>query len=344
MKKEKIVVGMSGGVDSSVTAYMLLEKGYDVEGIYLKLHETVDGYHEKNIQTISDVCEYLNIKFHILDLTKKFKEEVYDYFVNSYIDGNTPNPCVKCNKTIKFGAMIDKMKELNGSYLATGHYAKTDNEFIYCATDMTKDQSYFLAQVDKQSLKHMMFPMASFTKDYVKEVASKLPVLKEIAKKKESQEICFVPNVYTEILEKHTNIEMPGIALDTNGKEVGTHKGYMHYTVGKRRGFYVHGAHEPHFVIKSNKEDNTITVGKKEDLLVKEVTLDSLNMYVNEKNFTASVKLRYKSKSINCDVCIENNQAKLVLKDDIFGVAAGQLAVLYENDKVLGSGFITQTF
>jgi tRNA-specific 2-thiouridylase len=340
MKKEKIIVGMSGGVDSSVTAYMLLQDGYDVEGIYLKLHETVENYHEENIETITKVCEYLKIDFHIVDLTKKFKDEVYDYFVKSYIDGITPNPCVKCNKTIKFGAMIDKMKELNGDYLATGHYAKTDGKFLYCAFDDTKDQSYFLAQVNKENLKYMMFPMANYTKNKIKEIASKLPVLNEIAKKKESQEICFVPNVYTEILQKHTNIDMPGITLNKEGKQIGTHKGYMHYTIGKRRGFYVHGALEPHFVISTNKTKNTITVGKKEDLLVTNVQLNNLNMYIKDTNFTATVKLRYKSKSIRCDVSILNNQAKLILKDDIFGVASGQLAVMYDDNKVLGSGFI----
>lgn len=172
-KNEKIIVGMSGGIDSSVTAYLLNKEGYDVEGIYLKLHETSSDYHKNNISTIEEVCEFLGIKFHILDLTEKFKTEVYDYFVNSYIEGITPNPCVKCNKTIKFGSMIDKMKELNGKYLATGHYAKTDGEHIYCASDMTKDQSYFLAQVNQESLKHMMFPMAEYTKEYIKEMARK---------------------------------------------------------------------------------------------------------------------------------------------------------------------------
>ena len=342
-KNEKIIVGMSGGVDSSVTAYLLQKQGYEVEGIYLKLHENVEGYHEANIDTISKVSKFLNIKFHIVDLTKRFKKEVYDYFVDSYIDGITPNPCVKCNKNIKFGAMIEKMKELNGSYLATGHYAKTNGEFIFTAHDMSKDQSYFLAQVDKENLKYMIFPMAEYTKDYVKEIASKLPVLKEIAKKKESQEICFVPTVYTDILKKHTNIDLPGKTLNTNGEEIGTHKGYMHYTIGKRKGFYVHGAHEAHFVISQDKINNTITVGKKDELNVNEVEINNLNMYISENNFNATVKLRYKSVAIECEVSIVNDTAKLRLNKSAFGVACGQVAVLYDKNKVLGSGFITKT-
>ena len=342
-KKEKIIVGMSGGIDSSVTAYLLQKDGYEVEGLYMKLHDTVDGYHEENIETITKVCEFLNIKFHILDLQEKFKKEVYDYFVNSYIEGITPNPCVKCNKTIKFGSMIEKMKELNGDYLATGHYASTDGEFIYCAKDTHKDQSYFLAQVSKESLKHMMFPMSEYTKEYIVQMASDIPILKDIAKKKESQEICFVPNVYTEILQKHTNIDLPGIALDKNGKEVGTHKGYMHYTVGKRKGFYVHGAHEAHFVISQDKKNNTITVGKKDELFVNEVEINNLNMFVQSNNFEAEVKLRYKSHSVKCKVIIKDDIANIVLNEPVFGVAMGQVAVLYDDCKVIGSGFITKT-
>ena len=342
-KKQKIIVGMSGGIDSSVTAYMLQKEGYEVEGLYMKLHDTVEGYHEDNIDSITKVCDYLGIKFHILDIQDKFKKEVYDYFVNSYIDGITPNPCVKCNKTIKFGAMIDKMKELNGDFLATGHYAKTDGNFLYCAKDTHKDQSYFLAQVDKNALKYMMFPMSNFTKEYIVEMASKLPILKDIAKKKESQEICFVPNVYTEILQKHTKIDLPGITLDVNGNEIGTHKGYMHYTVGKRKGFYVHGAHEPHFVISQDKSKNTITVGKKNELFVNSVIIDNLNMFIEDTSFNAKVKLRYKSSSVDCEVTISNQQASIKLKEDVFGVATGQVAVLYDDNKVIGSGYIIET-
>ncbi len=162
--KKKVMVGMSGGIDSSVTAYMLKEEGYEVEGVYLKLHDRTDGYHETNLDFISKVAKFLGIKYYILDKTDTFGEEVYDYFVNSYIDGTTPNPCVKCNRQIKFGAMLDFAKEHGADYLATGHYAKTDGKFFYEADDKSKDQSYFLSQVDKEALPYMMFPMSTYKK------------------------------------------------------------------------------------------------------------------------------------------------------------------------------------
>jgi tRNA-specific 2-thiouridylase len=342
--KKKIILGMSGGVDSSVTAYLLQREGYEVEGIYMKLHETVPGYHDENINTIKKVADYLGIKYHILDLTDEFKQEVYDYFVQSYIDGVTPNPCVKCNKTIKFGALLAEAKRLGGDYLATGHYAKNDGKFISVADDLSKDQSYFLAQVSPEALPFMMFPMAKYKKEDIKKIAATIPALAELATKKESQEICFVDTVYTDILEKHTNIDKPGDTLDKDGNVVGNHKGYMHYTIGKRKGFYVHGAHEPHFVLASDKKNNTITVGKKEDLQVNNVTINKLNMFIDQKEFTSTVKLRYRSSLTECDVKIDSNEACIILKEPVYGVASGQIAVFYDGDKVLGSGIITQTF
>lgn len=339
---KKIILGMSGGVDSSVTAYLLQKEGYEVEGIYMKLHETVPGYHDENIATIKNVAQYLNIKYHILDLTNEFKQEVHDYFVQSYIDGITPNPCVKCNKTIKFGALLEEAKRLGADYLATGHYAKNDGNFIYVADDLSKDQSYFLAGVKKEALPFMMFPMAKYKKEDIKKIASTIPALEHLATKKESQEICFVDTVYTDVLKKHTNIDKPGETLDKSGNVIGNHKGYMHYTVGKRKGFYVHGAHEPHFVLSSDKQNNTITVGTKEDLQVDKVNLNNLNMFIGEKEFTSTVKLRYRSTLTECEVQIQNDEACINLKDPVYGVASGQLAVFYDGDKVLGSGVITK--
>jgi len=342
--KKKVMVGMSGGIDSSVTAYMLQKEGYEVEGVYLKLHNRTDGYHEKNLEYIEDVAKFLNIKYHILDITDKFTAEVYNYFIDSYLEGITPNPCVKCNKQIKFGAMLDFAKEHGASYLATGHYAKTDGEFFYEADDKTKDQSYFLSQVEKEALPYMMFPLSTYKKEDIIKFGARLnSVYKRITEKNESQEICFVETVYTDVVKKHANIDQVGKVLDENGNIVGEHKGYAHYTIGKRRGFTVHGAHEPHFVTKLNSKDNTITVGKKQALEVNSVIAENPNMYIDKEEFDCTVKLRYRSVSIPCNVKIENNSVQINLKEPAFGVASGQLAVFYDKQKLIGSAWIKET-
>lgn len=341
---KKVMVGMSGGIDSSVTAYMLQKEGYEVEGVYLKLHNRTDGYHESNIGYIKNVARFLDIKYHILDIEDDFKNEVYDYFVNSYLEGSTPNPCVKCNRQIKFGKMLEFAKSKGASYLATGHYAKTDGKFIYEADDKTKDQSYFLSQVDKFALEYMMFPMSTYKKeDIIKFGASLGDIYKKITEKNESQEICFVDTVYTDVIKRHANIDKPGEVLDEQGNVIGEHKGYAHYTIGKRRGFRVHGALEPHFVTKLNPKNNTITVGKKEALEINEVIANNLNMFIDNVNFTCNVKLRYRSISTPCKVIIKNNKAHIYLENPAFGVASGQLAVFYEKEKVLGSAWIEKT-
>jgi len=233
---------------------------------------------------------------------------------------------------------------LGADFLATGHYARTDGKFIYKADDLSKDQSYFLAQVKQEALPYIMFPMQKYKKEDIKKIASTIPAFEQLASQKESQEICFVDTVYTDLLKKHTEIERPGDTLDINGKVVGNHKGYLHYTIGKRRGFYVHGAHEPHFVLNINKEKNTITVGKKEDLAVLELLCDRLNMYIDKKDFLCEVKVRFRSIPVKCKVTIENNICRITLDEPILGVATGQVAVFYDNDKVLGSGWIIDTF
>jgi len=240
---KKVIIGLSGGVDSSVSAYLLQKDGFEVEGIYLKLHSFIKDYHKKNLSNIDKVAKFLNIKYHIIDIEDEFRQKVYDYFVTSYINGITPNPCVKCNREIKFGILYEKAMELGGDFLATGHYAKTDGKYIYCADDLSKDQSYFLALVKQDRLKNIIFPMSKYSKKQIKQIALNIDEFKSLSIQKESQEICFVENDYIDILKKHINIDMPGIALNKEGKEVGHHKGYLHYTIGKRRGFYVHGAH-----------------------------------------------------------------------------------------------------
>ena len=344
MNKQKVMVGMSGGIDSSVTAYMLQKDGFQVEGVYLKLHNRTDGYHEKNLAYIEDVANFLNIKYHVLDLADKFTTEIYDYFIDSYLQGTTPNPCVKCNKQIKFGAMLKFAQDHDANFLATGHYAKTDGEFFYEADDKTKDQSYFLSQVDKEALKYMMFPLSTYKKEDIVKFGADLDVAyKKITEKSESQEICFVETVYTDVVKRHANIDQEGDVLDENGNIVGKHKGFAHYTIGKRRGFTVKGAQVPHFVTKLNPKDNTIVVGEKEALEVNEVVGNNLNMFIDDKEFSCNVKLRYRSVSTPCKVKIENQKAYITLEEPAFGVAAGQLAVFYDGQKVIGSAWIEST-
>jgi len=339
--KKKVMVGMSGGIDSSVTAYLLQKDGYEVEGVYLKLHNRTDGYHENNLKHIKEISKFLNINYHILDLTEKFNKEVYEYFVNSYLDGTTPNPCVKCNKNIKFGAMLDFAKSKGANFLATGHYAKTDGEFFYMADDLSKDQSYFLSQIKKESLTYMMFPLSTYKKEDIVKLGKSLDIAyKNIADKNESQEICFVETVYTDVIKQHTNIDIEGDVLDENGNIIGKHKGYAHYTIGKRKGFTVKGAHEPHFVTKINSQNNTIVVGKRDALEVRKVVANSLNMYIDEKEFECGVKLRYRSTTTPCKVILDGDSCTIYLAEPAYGVASGQLAVFYDDNKVIGSAFI----
>jgi tRNA-specific 2-thiouridylase len=335
-----ILVAMSGGVDSTVTAVKLKEEGHEIEGVYMKLHDNEEA-HAENIRKVKKVSEYLGIKYHILDISAKFNEFVYDPFVNSYKIGLTPNPCVLCNRNIKFGALLDFTKELGMEKLATGHYIQLKDGFITEAVDPSKDQSYFTANIKKESLPFIVFPLGAMYKKDVKEFASKIEVLKEFSTQKESSEICFVPDVYTEVLKKHMEIDMPGNVLNTKGEVVGTHKGYMHYTVGKRKGFEVKGAHEAHYVTKINAITNEIVVGLKEDLNVSEFKVKDINMFMDKKDFDCTVKIRYRSPKGKCSVHVEGTEAKVTLYDEVQGLAAGQMAVFYDDDRVIGGGWIT---
>lgn len=354
----KILVAMSGGVDSTVTAYTLLQQGHEIEGCYMKLHGK-PNYHEANIAKVEKAAQFLGIKHHILDLQDDFKERVYMPFVASYKAGKTPNPCAWCNRFIKLGKLLEFAKSLNCEKLATGHYARVENGLLKTAFDETKDQSYFLASADKSALSYLIFPLGEKKKEAVKAFAASIKELESFATQKESTEICFVENTYIEVLQQFMPTNVKGSVLDSNGKIIGKHDGYMHYTIGKRRGFEVRGAHEPHFVLKIKPQSNEIVVGLKDELKVSEFELEKINLLVdktflsenkllqnslNAENFSfkCEVKIRYRSKSTACVVqVLPNLSAKITLLEPVYALASGQMAVFYDKDTVLASGFIS---
>ena len=338
-KKKRVLIGMSGGVDSTVTAVLLQKEGYEVEGVYMKLHDK-PGYHEENWRKVQKVGEYLGIKVHFHDLSREFNENVYDYFVQSYKEGLTPNPCVMCNRTIKFGKMVEFADSIGAEYIATGHYIQCDGEYIYAAKDPNKDQSYFLCEVKKEVLPRLIFPLGTWVKEDVKAYAANIQVLKEFATQPESSEICFVENTYDEVLARHMDIDMPGDVVDSEGNIVGTHKGYMHYTIGKRRGFFVNGAHDPHFVLEIKPENNQIVVGTREKLEVHHFEVKQINLFEDMEESDCHVKVRYRTKAVPCHIKIEGERALVTLEEPVYGLAKGQAAAFYDGSKLLGGGVI----
>ena len=330
---------MSGGVDSTVVAYLLQKEGFHTEGVYMKLHDN-PPYHAKNIANVEKVAEYLGIRHHILDLGERFSEAVFMPFVETYKSGLTPNPCVLCNRNIKLGALLEFAQTEGFDYLATGHYAQIREGFIYEAVDKSKDQSYFLSNVKKEALDKVIFPLGKRFKSDVKQIAAEIPVLESIATQKESTEICFVEESYLDILKEHTDIDLPGDVVDAGGNVIGKHRGYMHYTIGQRRGFTLKVAHDPHYVIDIDAANNRIVVGLREALDTERFTAEKLNMFIPEKSFEAYVKIRYRSQKTPCRVEIKEDSAEVELLQKVQGLAPGQAAVFYDDEKVLGSGWI----
>ncbi len=358
-KDTKIVVAMSGGVDSSVVAGLMKEEGYDVAGITLKLYDDAKKQKEgrqccagQDILDAKRVSEQLNINHKILFYQKKFKTEVVDSFIDSYISGETPIPCVQCNQTVKFRDLFKYAKDLKADALITGHYVtrivSKDKASMYRAKDTTRDQSYFLFGTTQEQLDYLRFPLGQIEKSETRAIASKLNL--NVASKPDSQDICFVPNGdYSSVIKKFRPESFRvGKILDLTGNVLGEHNGIINYTVGQRKGIKISSS-KPLYVVNIDAEKNSIIVGPKEALLIKKIKLRDLNILEKHKNFydTVKIKVRSTGKLLNAKIKILAESAEVEILDDETGISPGQACVFYNKDKfgdkLLGGGWIHKT-
>ena len=340
-KNIKIAVAMSGGVDSSTVAYILKKQGYDLIGITMRTCNPEDEDAKK-------VCEDLGIPHYVLDATKEFKTKVMDYFIEEYLQGKTPNPCMVCNKHIKFGMLIDFARSKGADFMATGHYTQLKDGVLSMGDDPNKDQVYFLSQINKENLKYLMFPIGDLEKPKVRELAEQLGV--RVYAKKDSQEICFVEDgKLKEFLLENTKgrAGKKGNIVTTDGKVLGKHNGLAFYTIGQRKGLGI-SQEKPLYVIELDSKNNNVIVGDNEQLFKDELIAENVNLIsfdrLEELNGVVCwVKTRSRDKLHKCQLeVLENGNVKVrFIEDKVRAVTPGQGVVFYnEEKKVLGSGFI----
>lgn len=344
---KKVLLGMSGGVDSSVSAIMLQKQGFEVVGATMILCGNGDS---TAIDDAKKVCEKLKIEHHVIDLRKEFKNNVIDNFVCSYMCAKTPNPCVECNKTMKFGAFYKFAQELGCEYIATGHYAKIMYSEEYGqyvlgkAKAEKKDQSYFLYGINKDVLSHILFPLAEFEdKTETRKIAEDKGLT--VAKKKDSQEICFIPNNdYISFLkENEKNIsDARGKIVLESGEILGEHTGLIYYTVGQRKGLGI-SYKEPLYVLRLDREKNEVVVGTESELYKNELEACDLNFLVDidfSKPIEVKAKIRYRAKEAECVLEVKDGSAKVIFKEPQRAITPGQSVVFYKDDIVIGGGKI----
>ena len=345
---KKALIAMSGGVDSSVAAYVMMVAGYECVGCTMKLNDNSCA-NEKNVADAKAVCDKLHIPHYVVDYTERFKEKVIDNFIGCYECGRTPNPCIECNKYLKFDALMDKAFELGCEYVVTGHYAvvsyneKTGKYELKMASDTNKDQSYFLYKLTQNQLAHVKFPLADMTKDEAREIAEKQGFI--TAKKKDSQDICFIPNgKYAEFIKNNSEKTYPeGDFIDINGNVLGRHKGIIRYTIGQRKGLGI-ALNEPMYVKKIDVEANTVMLARDEELyssnlLADNVTFTSIEEIMEPVEVLAKIRYRHTPakafvKQVSSDII------KVEFSEPQRAITSGQAVVLYSGNTVIGGGTI----
>ena len=358
-KDTKVVVAMSGGVDSSSVAGLMKKENYDVVGVTLKLYDDAKSSKQsrqccagQDILDAKRVSQQLNINHKILYYQKKFKKDVIDSFVDSYTSGETPIPCVQCNQTVKFRDLYSYAKELRADALVTGHYVNriknNGNAEMYRATDLTRDQSYFLFTTTQEQLNFLRFPLGVMNKQETRKIASELNL--NVADKPDSQDICFVPNGdYASVIKKYKpeSFKMGNI-LDIEGNIIGKHDGIINFTIGQRKGIKI-AQKEALYVVSINEKENTVIVGNKNYLTISKIYLKDINLLSDVKKFNDSlfIKVRSTGRLIKAKINLDNTKAEVNLKEDEIGISPGQACVFYSKnkigDKVLGGGWIDRT-
>jgi len=342
--KRKVFVGLSGGVDSSVSAYLLQKNGYEVVGVHLRCWNR-DGCDEKEARDARLVANKLNIPFYVFDMEREYKERVVDYMINSYRNGLTPNPDVMCNQEIKFGLFLDKALSMGAEFVATGHYAKLikekDKSYIYEAEDKSKDQSYFLWTLDEEKLNKVLFPLGDMQKEEVREIAKEAGL--HVADKKDSQGICFIGQVtLQEFLNEYLE-NKKGNVLNEEGKVIGTHEGAHLYTIGQRHGLGV-ALNTPHYVSDKNIETNTVVLseGDAEALEKREVSIRDYRLNKDlQLPSRVLARVRYRQDLHEAILSHPGDEPLLKFSQPVRFVAPGQSAVFYDDrGKLLGGGII----